>query len=694
MSWTHRIIVATVALMVWIGGCQGCLPVIGAQDRSPGDAAIFLPDDIEDTMRREAARVRDEFHQQARSLFERRPLGWDRRTIDVIYDWILTLPMQVPVFMGHVVEQGRLLGLVGSLMVLAFIGAALYSLIGQRRVLVFVEEAAQPLRTLMPTAIDPYLVSILKILVASLIPLLLWGAFGLISAIIVYRAVWFLLVGRLLKVWAIGALLLNLLRESLTQDLFSVTARYGPQVFRLARIVVLYILVGIGVLWGAEAFAIPSDVLAFLKFILSLSIVGLLFLLLLKKRAFLSFLPEMPYGSYRRFLDGFERYYFAAIFITFLSGLLWCFGYQRLCRVLWIKTWAVAGTFVGLILFYHLVEGGLQKWSRRMTPSDEHGQFLIKSLKNLLLYVTATTTVLLTMHLLGLLDPLQRLLSFPVLKIGLTQLSVWIMIKAVLWLLAFVYLSGLLRASLDYRVYPTLGIDTGLAYALNTFLNYLILGVGFLISLKVVGIDLRILMVFAGVIGIGIGLGLQNLAANLISGFTIVFGRKLRKDDWIQVGDTRGVVTDIYLRATKVRTRDNVEYLIPNAEFISKTVVNYTLTSPSVRIHIPVGVSYTADPNRVRDILLAAAAEHPEALRHNPPEVHFTQYGDSAIHFDLLVWVDIREIEEQRLRSLLYFTIFERLRQAGIEIPFPQRDLHIRSGWVAPEPPRRPLGEQ
>jgi small-conductance mechanosensitive channel len=241
------------------------------------------------------------------------------------------------------------------------------------------------------------------------------------------------------------------------------------------------------------------------------------------------------------------------------------------------------------------------------------------------------------------------------------------------------YASRLVQAYLDFKIYPALGIDTGLGYALYTTLKYLVLLAGFLVALNVVGIDLRFLLVFAGAIGIGIGFGLQGMAANIISGFTIIFGGKIRKGDWIEVGTTLGVVTDIYLRATKVRTRDNIEYLIPNAKLISETIVNYSLSSPMIRIELPVGVSYSADPQVVKRILEAAAAREPLVEKYQPPAARFTEYGDSSINFELLFWINVQKTARRKVRSALYFAIFEELQTAGIEIPFPQRDLHIRS---------------
>jgi small-conductance mechanosensitive channel len=197
--------------------------------------------------------------------------------------------------------------------------------------------------------------------------------------------------------------------------------------------------------------------------------------------------------------------------------------------------------------------------------------------------------------------------------------------------------------------------------------------------LNILGINLRFFLVFAGAIGIGVGLGLQNMAANVISGFTIIFGGKIRKGDWIEVEGMMGQVTDIYLRATKVRTRDNVEYLVPNSNIISNIMVNYSLSSPLIRIELPVGVSYSADPRQVEKILLSAAENEPLVNQTNRPAVRFVEYADNSINFQLLVWIDVRTTPRRRVRSDLYFVIFEELDKAGIEIPFPQRDVHIRS---------------
>ena len=652
----------------------------GAGAKKEGYAISFPADDVEKGLREAAASVSE----QARPLFHREPLGFDLGTIGRLREWILRLPLEIPDLIKHVMEEGRLLGFVGSAIMLGFLVAVLYSLFGQKKVLSRLEKAAEPLRPYLPKVFHPYFLSLMRIVVAALMPLVLFGVYVLVRASVSYRAPWFLIMGTLLMLWALGALLINLLRESLTRGILPIPPGPGKSVFRVARIVLLYILFSFAVFLGAESFQIPNDLLALLGFVLSLTIVLASLLLLMKKRAILGVLPELPYRSYRVFVRGLERFYFPAIFLTFLTGILWCVGYRDLCMAVWRMTWAVAGAFVGILLAYHVLRGWLRQWAQKKGAADEVVQALHHALSALLLYATVLTVVIVTLKLLGLSEPVRRALSFSIFEIGETPLSLWTFVKTAIILVAFIYLSRLLRAWLDYRVYPSVGVEEGLAYAINTFLHYTLLAIGFLVSLRAVGLDLRVLMVFAGAMGIGLGLGLQSTAANLIAGFSLVFGRRVRKGDWIQVGDTLGSVQEVGLRATKVRTRDNIEYLIPNSELTSSTIVNYTLSDPLIRIHIPVGVSYRSDPKEVEKILLEATAGNGKVSKSRASEVWFSEYGDSSLNFHLLVWIDVRNVTENRVRSELYFTIFEALAEAGIEIPFPQRDLHIRSGLVPP----------
>ncbi|MDP4858318.1 MAG: mechanosensitive ion channel, partial [Desulfobacterales bacterium] len=600
-------------------------------------------------------------------------------TLEDIYRWSIGLPLQIPYLVPKIMEQSRLLGVAGSLLVLTFIGAVIYSLIGRNRVLARLVRALQPFEKKLPEALYPFFISLMKVLVSALIPLILLGGFSLIDAFIKYQAPWFQLTGRFLILWAVGALVIGILREALTENLFPRTAVYGKRVFKLARLVVFYVLAGIAVIWAAQAFQIRADIVAFLEFVISISIVVVLFLLHMMKKPLMSLLPDLPYPSYQGFVRMMDRFFYLFVVFSFVVALLWCLGYRQFGRVVLLKTWSTVAAYLLIMWAYHLLRGWLIKWYADKDPRNESASFLFRSLKTMLLYATVTATVIITLNLIGLLNPLQRLMSFPVATLGTTPLTLWLILKAALILLAFVFASRLLQAYLDYRVYPALGIDSGLGYALNISLKYTLIAIGLLISLRAVGLDLRFLLVFAGAAGIGIGLGLQHMAANVLSGFSLIFGGKVRKGDWVEVKDTLGFVTDIFLNSTRIRTRDNIEYLIPNSNFVSDTIVNYSLTSPMIRIAVPVGVSYDADPRVVEKILLDVASKEPMVTDYQMPVVRFVEYGDNSINFDLLVWIDVRVTPRRKLRSGLYFTIFDELKKAGIEIPYPQRDLHIRS---------------
>jgi small-conductance mechanosensitive channel len=304
---------------------------------------------------------------------------------------------------------------------------------------------------------------------------------------------------------------------------------------------------------------------------------------------------------------------------------------------------------------------------------------LIGSVRSFLMYAAAVTAGALLLNMIGLLEPIERVLSFPVVNIGKTGISIWLVIHALLILFFFIYSSRLLQSYFNYRVYAAFGIEQGTGYAINTIIRLVFFGVGLLITLDTVGVDFGFLLVFAGAIGVGIGLGLQSMAANMISGFTIIFGGKVRKGDWIKVEEGIGMITDIHLLSTRVRTRGNVEYLLPNSNLVSNTIANYTLSSPTIWISLPVGVSYGSDPKEVERILLEVADKEPTLSQHERPRVLFTEFAASSLNFELVVCIDTRQHSEKVVKSNLYFEVFEAFTKAGIEIPFPQQDLHIRS---------------
>ena len=667
---------AAILFLIHISPC-----VAGQDASSPAEKTpeISIPKDMGEVMIREVAMVKGEMEAHARSLFRWEPVGWNAETIEYLYKSVFVLPGTLAGFTRVAMDQGRILGVVGSLLVLLFISAVLYGFLGRNWVLAKVEKISEPLAGRLPEDYAPYFRSGVQISVSALMPLILLGLFQTINAMITYRAAWFQLTGRFLGLWLAGNLTLGFLKEALTRDLFKVTAKFGKPICRWAKLVVLYVLSVILVFWAVEAFRIRPDVVALFRFVVNISIVAVLFLFFMKKSALLSLFPTVTSRSYLAFFNFFGKYYYPLLSVSFLAALLWCVGYRALGRLLLTKIWFSLGGFLAILLVYHMLDRWLQKWAAGLKESDETGRFLLGYLKTMLLYATVLASVVVVLNLLGLLTPLQRVMSFPIFSIGETTFTFWIVLKAFLILLGFLYASRLVQGYLDYKIYPALGVEPGPGYAINTFIRYVSLAAGLIIALNIVGIDLRFFLVFAGAIGIGVGLGLQSMAANVISGLAIIFGGKIRRGDWIQVGDTMGMVRDIFLRATMVRTRDNIEYLIPNSDLISGTTVNYSLSSPLIRIELPVGVSYEADPREVERILLDVAEKEPLVSTNENPVVRFIAYGDSSIDFELLIWIDVRKVPRRKVRSALYFTIFDEFSKAGIEIPFPQRDVHIRN---------------
>ncbi|MBF0585724.1 mechanosensitive ion channel [Prosthecochloris sp. N3] len=283
-------------------------------------------------------------------------------------------------------------------------------------------------------------------------------------------------------------------------------------------------------------------------------------------------------------------------------------------------------------------------------------------------------------HLLDL----WSLLTRPLISIGQADVSFWKLLTIVVTVSIIVISARFLKKLIAGRLLVTTVHDEGTRVALGTILQYLIVFFGFLLVLQSAGIDLSTLTVLSGTIGLGIGFGLQNIVDNFFSGLIILLERPIKVGDRIEVGSVYGDVTRIAIRSTTIRTNDNINIIIPNSEFVSKQVTNWSHTDRNVRVSIPVGVSYRSDPEKVRNVLLAVADNHPAILERPAPDVIFHEFGNSSLNFELRVWTSTHIQTPKVLRSEMNYRIFEAFRQHGIEIPFPQRDIHIKSGTIPP----------
>ncbi len=225
-------------------------------------------------------------------------------------------------------------------------------------------------------------------------------------------------------------------------------------------------------------------------------------------------------------------------------------------------------------------------------------------------------------------------------------------------------------------------LDDGSKFALGRLGFYIVLVLGVFLVLDTVGLKISSLAFLGGLIGIGIGFGMQNIASNFISGLILLFERPIRVGDVVDVNGDMGTVADIKLRTTHVRTFNNILLLVPNADLISSVVKNWSSDDLKVRGEVTVGVSYDSDPRQVEAILLRLATEHESTMEDPAPMVGFLDFGNSSLDFVVRFWVpqpSLRVATESDLR----YRIFEAFKQDGIEIPFPQHDLHIRASDAA-----------
>jgi small-conductance mechanosensitive channel len=252
-------------------------------------------------------------------------------------------------------------------------------------------------------------------------------------------------------------------------------------------------------------------------------------------------------------------------------------------------------------------------------------------------------------------------------------------------LIVVFWISSRTKRFLFNRFLTNSGLDRSLQYAISQVASNVVLVVGIFIVLENTGIHLGALTVFAGAVGVGVGFGLQNIASNFISGLVILAERPITIGDRIEVAGVAGQVQQIRARSTVILTNDNITMIVPNTKFIDSPVTNWTYGDPRVRFRLPVGVAYGTDVNKVREALLAAARENPNTLKDPAPNVFLEKFGENSIDFELVVWSSEMSYRPRRYRSDLNFAIEEKLREAGIEIPNPQRDLHFRGGVLKVE---------
>jgi len=349
---------------------------------------------------------------------------------------------------------------------------------------------------------------------------------------------------------------------------------------------------------------------------------------------------------------------------------------------------AVESVFVGVFtyMFQRLAAGGISylidlPTLRKRRFFRQSGASLKKRLHRLVLVLTVGYAALFLLqswglfHSVGLAWETITGLGFGV---GEFRLTVGMLVSAVLALYLTLEASWLVQGLVDQQVLARRDVDRGVRDAFKKLLHYGLVLLGLLFALGLLGVELQHFVVVAGAFGVGIGFGLQDIVNNFLSGIILLFERPIKVGDGVLIDGEYGVVQKIGLRSTVVETLDQSELIVPNSQIISQKLTNWTLSTRRVRVVVPVGVAYGSDVPLVLRILIEAGEKHADVLEEPAPSPIFAGFGDSSLDFELRVW--IADVDKRpRVKSELLQYIDQQFREEGVEIPFPQRDLHLRS---------------
>jgi|CABQ01.1.fsa_nt_gi small-conductance mechanosensitive channel len=284
------------------------------------------------------------------------------------------------------------------------------------------------------------------------------------------------------------------------------------------------------------------------------------------------------------------------------------------------------------------------------------------------------------LHLTGLLPELLETMDYLSFNIGKQRISLLIVLSGVLSILVTMLGVMWVGQILERKVMTTENLDMNLRVVLSKLIRASLIVLGVLIALPLAGIDITVLSVFGGALGVGIGFGLQKIASNYISGFIILLDRSIHPGDVLTVDGRFGKVAQLTTRYLVLQSNDGTEAIIPNETLVSSTVINHSYTNRQVRLGIAVQIGYQSDLQQAMDIMTQAAVNQPRVLKDPGPKTYLKSFGDNGIDLELGIWIDDPEAGELGLRSDINLEIWRKFQEARIEIPFPQRDIRIVSG--------------
>lgn len=282
-----------------------------------------------------------------------------------------------------------------------------------------------------------------------------------------------------------------------------------------------------------------------------------------------------------------------------------------------------------------------------------------------------------------LLKYLHNAMMLKLFQIGQTPVTVSSLVMFVIVITLFLLLSRIICRFVLKKLLERLNLEQGTQYNLLRLTHYIIIFFGALVAFQFVGIDLSGLIIVFGFLSVGIGFGLQNVTSNFVAGLILLFERPIRVGDRVTIGNVEGDVVEINIRSTTIRSLNNISIIVPNSEFIASQVTNWSHRDPKVRLDIDVGVSYGSRLEDVIRSLREVAMENDNILKKPEPDVLHLGFGDSSWNMRLRVWIADPK-RHPYVRSEMNCAIVEKFRKNNVEIPFPQRDLHVRSPLPLP----------
>ena len=293
--------------------------------------------------------------------------------------------------------------------------------------------------------------------------------------------------------------------------------------------------------------------------------------------------------------------------------------------------------------------------------------------------ITVIAWGLAALSILDLLQPVTQVLSDMAINVGQTRVSALLVIKAIAVLAAAMWVASAVGNFLDTRIQRSQELTPTLRVLLGKFLKIGLILVALTVALALVGVDLTALTVLSGAIGVGLGFGLQKVVSNFISGIIILLDRSIKPGDTISLDETFGWIRELRARFVSVVTRDGKEYLIPNEDFITNKVINWSFSNDLVRIDVEFGVSYESDPHQVTDLAIAAAGSVERVVDHKGVVCWITGFGDSSIDFVLRFWIRDAPGGLTNVKGQVFMALWDTFKENGIAIPFPHREIIMRT---------------